>query len=1170
MMIDWNEFTFKDKYTKQEGPVILTGLQALVRLPLDQHLADKRARLNTATLISGYRGSPIAGLDMLFEREKKLLDAHNVTFMPGVNEDLGATAVFGSQIANTLPDPKYDGVLGMWYGKAPGVDRSGDVFKHGNFTGVGRYGGVLAIAGDDPIAKSSTLPSASEVAFYDAQMPVLYPGDIQEVIEFGRYGFELSRYSGLWVGFKIVTDIADGFGTACVREITDIVRPEFEFNGRPWQANQDTRLVAPFSLQLERELNEGRLEAAKRFAAANNLNQITVSGTEDRLGIVAAGKTYYDLREALDLLSLDEAELNRYGIRLLKIGMLYPAEPEIIKRFASGLREILVIEEKRAFVEVFIRDVLYNHSERPLVFGKRDEAGQPLVRSDSELDVDQVTRILGQRLTDYVPSEVLKPHLTTLRAASISLEVPMANDAQSANRSPYFCSGCPHNRSTVVPEGSIAGGGIGCHGMVLNMDRNTEGITHMGGEGVQWVGAAPFSNTTHMFQNIGDGTLAHSGYLAIRQAIAAGTNITYKILYNEAVAMTGAQPADGGMAVPELTRALHAEGVNKIIVCADEPEKYPTNTQWAPGTTVWHRDRLDDAQHALRDEPGVTILIYDQPCAADLRRQRKRGQAVDPPTRIFINEAVCEGCGDCGVKSNCLSVVPVDTEFGRKTQIHQASCNKDYTCLEGDCPSFVTVIPDENMPKKRGRLDIQIDLDELPKPERMVGDEANIYMVGIGGTGVVTINQILGTAAFLEGKVVRNLDQTGLSQKGGPVLSHVKIARNDRPISNKVGNAAADAYLVFDPLEAAKDKNLQHATPKRTVAVVSMSEFATGEMIRSTELSFPQMQFLKRSIDNRTQPERNIYLDAKALSENVFGTHMQANMICIGAAYQAGVLPLDAETLEHTITINGVAVKSNMLAFRIGRKLVADPDWHPLKELKRDGDLAIQPEVSSTARALIDTVQAEGELLRLLEIRVPELIDYQNVKYARSYVAFVKRVREAEARVTKRTELSEAVAHYLFKLMAYKDEYEVGRLHLKSEFQQQLIEQFGPNAKITYKLHPPFLRALGIERKIGLGKWFDVGYKLLYRLRFLRGTPFDVFGYAHVRKVERELIDQYRAMIEEELATLSTNTYERSVELAKLPDLIRGYEDIKIANVEKYYNEIDRIKSARVMSEAAD
>lgn len=1154
------EFSFNDKYLKPEGRIILSGLQALVRIPLDQHRADQRAGLNTATFISGYRGSPVAGYDMLLEGMRPILDEHNIVFMPGVNEDLAATAVFGSQIANTFPQPKYDGVLGIWYGKSPGVDRSGDIFKHANFTGVGRYGGVLAVAGDDPIAKSSTLPSASEVTLYDAHMPILYPGTIQEVIEFGRYGFELSRYSGLWVGFKIITDIADGFGTATVYPIDDIARPDFQFNGRSWQPTQDTRLLAPFSLDLEYEIYEGRLEAARQFAAANDLNRITVRSDNDWLGIVAAGKTYYDLRESLFAFGLDDDELQNYGIRLLKLGMVYPLEPTLMREFADGLQTLLVIEEKRAFVELFVRDVLYNLAQRPIVMGKRDNNGQPLVRPDRELDADSITRVLARVLEGHVPEGIVERRLAIMDSAAVQLQVPVLNQVR---RTPYFCSGCPHNRSTVVPVGSMAGGGIGCHAMVLTMNRNTSGITHMGGEGVQWVGAAPFTDTPHLFQNLGDGTLAHSGYLAIRQAVAAKTDITYKILYNEAVAMTGAQHADGALPVPELTRALQAEGVGKIIVCAADPNKYSANTHWAAGTLVWHRDRLDEAQELLREEPGVTIIIYDQPCAADLRRQRKRGEVEEPPTRVFINEAICEGCGDCGVKSNCLSVVPVETEFGRKTQIHQGSCNKDYTCLEGDCPSFVTVIPSRTK-KPESRIIVNIEASELPEPERLVGDEANIYMIGIGGTGVVTINQILGTAAFLEDKHVYNLDQTGLSQKGGPVLSHVKITTADRAISNKVISGMADAYIAFDPLEAAKDKNLAYANPEQTVAVVSMSEMATGSMVRSTDLSFPRMMSLKNSIDSRTLKAHNVYLDAKTLSENLFGSHMQANMICIGAAYQAGLLPFSAETIERVIELNRVAVDANIQAFRAGRKVVADPDWQPLSSLKRDGEQPIQPNLTPQARRLVDSVGADGELLRVLEIRVPELIAYQNAAYAVQYVDFVRGVREAESQVSDSTDLSEAVARYLFKLMAYKDEYEVARLSLRPEFQQALKDQFGSGAKVAYKLHPPILKAMGLKKKISLGKWFDAGFWLLTRFKFLRGTRFDIFGYDRVRRVERQLIGEYRALIEHELVHLSADSYHRAVELAQLPDMIRGYDHIKLANVDKYRAEVERIQHEAV------
>ena len=716
------DFSLHDKYLQEEGRIVLSGLQALVRIPLDQHRADQRVGLNTASFISGYRGSPLGGLDILLARNKKLLDDHHAVFMPGVNEDLGATAVFGSQLANLMPEPKYDGVLGMWYGKGPGVDRSGDIFKHANFAGVGRHGGVLAVAGDDPISKSSTLPTHSEVALFDARMPILFPGNVREVIEYGRYGFELSRYCGCWVGFKIVTDVADGFSTVDVSPIADVKRPDFTFNGQPWRHLQSPALFAPFSLQMEREIQLGRLEAARLFASENHLNQITVSSPQDRIGLVAAGKTYYDLHEALGRLGLKDDDLRRYGIRLLKLGMIHPLEQKTIREFASGLAEMFVVEEKRAFVELFLRDELYNLPDRPLILGKKDEHGQFLFPAYHELDADTIARVLAPRLAERLPTGHLSGVGLEARFGTFELpELPA-----EADRSPYFCSGCPHNRSTLVPEGSVAGGGIGCHAMAMRMARNTQGITHMGGEGVQWVGASPFSGVNHMFQNLGDGTFFHSGHLAVRQAVAARTNITYKILYNAAVAMTGGQAVDGAMSVPALTRVLEAEGVGKTIVCSHDTGKYRSHERWAKGVQVWHRDRLDEAQRLLREEPGVSVLIYDQPCAAEQRRKRKRGEAPTPARRVFINEAVCEGCGDCGVKSNCLSVFPVETEMGRKTQVHQSSCNLDYSCLDGDCPAFVTAtLPPQGSRVQPVPAARNVDFErDLPKPASKVPAEA--------------------------------------------------------------------------------------------------------------------------------------------------------------------------------------------------------------------------------------------------------------------------------------------------------------------------------------------------------------------------------------------------------------------------------------------------------------
>lgn len=1151
--IDISTFSLEDRYTTESGLIVLSGTQALVRLALDQHRADRRRNLHTGTLVSGYRGSPLGGLDIELERNQKLLTQHDIVFVPGVNEELGATAIFGSQTANLLPDPKYDGVLGIWYGKGPGVDRSGDVFKHANYAGVGKNGGVLALAGDDPSAKSSTIPSHSEVALFDALMPVLYPGNIQEILDLGRLGFELSRYSGLWVGFKIVTDVADAYSSAMVAsDRIQIVDPQLKINGQAWQATQNINLLAPYSLQLEKEIHTGRLEAAKAFARVNHINEITIPTPDAWLGIIAAGKTYYDLRQAFSDMGLNDEDLEHHGIRLLKLGMIFPLEPEIMHEFAQGLDEILIIEEKRSFIEMFSKELLYGMNNAPRIVGKKDENGQVLVRSDGELDADEIVRIIARRIEGRIDIPAMKKRLK-----EISI-LPQLGVIPILSRSPFFCSGCPHNRSTVLPEGSLAGAGIGCHTMVLLMDRDTAGVTQMGGEGANWVGASYFTETKHMFQNLGDGTMFHSGTLAIRQAIAAGTNITYKILYNSAVAMTGGQEADGSIPVPELTRMLQAEGVRKIYVISDDPDKFPVTTKWANNVIVWHRDRLEEAQLILREIPGVTALIYDQECAANLRRKRSRGFVPDPALRVFINEAVCEGCGDCGVKSNCLSVQPVETEFGRKTQIHQSSCNKDYTCIDGNCPAFITVIPDENRAPKAER--IYIVERELPEPMKRVKGSANVFMMGIGGTGVVTSSQVVATAAVLDGFHITSLDQTGLSQKGGPVVSNLKISSEPIDMSNKVANGTADAFLVYDVLTATSAKNLVRANPDRSVAIISTSKVPTGAMVANTSVQFPEEDRLLNIINQQTDAHNNVLLDALKLAEMLFDNHMAANMIVVGAAYQAGVLPMSAEAIERAIELNRVAIEMNRNAFRVGRLLVVDPNWIHTIDLHRKGSVQIHTELSDEAKSILDTLAVDGELKRLLEIRVPELIAYQNVDYARRYVADVKRIFEAEQAICAGvTELSEAVARYLFKLMAYKDEYEVARLHLKNEVQQAINEQFGDNATMHYNLHPPMLKSFGLKKKIKFGKWFDNGYKMLNRLRFLRGTRLDIFGYDEIRKLERDLIVQYRELIFKAVDDLTPDNYSMAVKLASLPDVIRGYDEVKLRNVDKFWTEVEAL-----------
>ncbi|OGK76064.1 MAG: hypothetical protein A2X53_07635 [Candidatus Rokubacteria bacterium GWA2_70_23] len=1141
-----SEFSLESKYTQEQGTIFLSGIQALVRLPLDQHLADRRRGLRTATFISGYRGSPLGGFDLTLERLKPLLAQHHVVFSSGLNEDLGATAVFGSQMVNSFPRPKYDGVLGMWYGKAPGVDRTGDVFKHANYAGTGKNGGVLALAGDDPISKSSTLPSHSEIAFYDAFMPTLFPGNVQEILDFGQHGFMLSRTSGLWVGFKIVTNVADEAGTAEVapERIAPAI-PTVELDGRPFQHQINLMLIPPFGLDMERTIHAARLELARRYAWENKLNRLTAPTPDAWLGILTAGKTFYDVRQALQELGLDEAALRRYGIRILQMGMLFPMEPRIVREFAQGLQEILVIEEKRPYLEMFAKDLLYGAPDRPRIVGKQDEEERSLLPLTGELDSDLIARAIAKRLARKARIESVEARIQRLD------ELKARPRPLTLARTAYFCSGCPHNRSTVVPEGSVAAAGIGCHGMAMGMNRGIVGVTHMGGEGAQWIGVAPFTETPHLFQNIGDGTLFHSGALAINYAVASGVNITYKILYNGAVAMTGGQDAAGAVPIPALTRRLEAEGVKRILVTTDAPEKY-RGVSLAGIAEVWHRDRLLEAQSALAAIPGVTVLLHDQQCAAEKRRLRKRGKQAEPQTRVFINERVCEGCGDCGKKSNCLSVQPVETEFGRKTQIHQSSCNKDYSCLLGDCPAFLTVEPVGPAPQKERRL---TPLEaELPEPALTVpADGFALHMMGIGGTGVVTVSQILGTAAMLDGRHVRGLDQTGLSQKGGPVVSDLKIAARPFDGANKVSAGGTDLYLGFDLLVAADPGNLDKADPGRTVAVVSTSQIPTGQMVVDTAVHFPELGSTLLSIDRVSRKDENVYLDAGAIAEGLFSDHMATNPLMLGAAYQAGALPISAASIEQAIRLNGVSVEMNLLAFRWGRMVVVDGKRVEAAVRKATGREIETRTLSPEAQRLVDAAGVEGETRRLLEVRVPELIEYQSVSYARQYTDFVAKVARAEAeRVPGCTGLSEAVARHLFKLMAYKDEYEVARLHLDPALRTEIEAKFGQAITSQWHLHPPLLRALGLKKKVKLGSWFAPALRLLRAMKGLRGTALDPFGRAEVRRVERALPGEYRAIIETVLTTLAPATHDTAVAIGELPDQIRGYEAIKLDSVRQF------------------
>ena len=1184
------DFDLDQKFTLERGRVLLTGVQALVRLPIDQHRADAARGLRTATFISGYQGSPLGTVDLTIERNKALLDTHDVVWVPGVNEELAATAVWGSQEPLLGPLARHDGVVGMWYGKGPGVDRCGDVFKHANFKGTAPNGGVLVLAGDDPLAKSSTLPTQVEPTFYDAQIPVLYPGSMQEIIDLGLHGIALSRYSGLWVAFKIVTTIADGFGIADVGPDRVVpVDPELEIDGEPWRHIQRPGLVTPLSLEQEKDIAYGRLEAAMAYAAANGLNEISGANGAARLGIAAAGRTFQELRQALSDLGLDDDALRHFGIRLLRLQMVWPLEPEIVRRFAGGLDEILVLDEKRAFIELFVRDILYGRTGAPRVVGKTDERGRRLVPADGELSADRIAAVIADRLRSGVLGGDIGALPVAVEARLALVEAAERAGAAEVARTPYWCSGCPHNRSTAVPDGSFVGAGVGCHAMALWIDDRAQIVHQMGGEGATWIGRAPFTDRPHMFQNVGDGTFFHSASLAVRAAVAAGVDITYKILYNGAVAMTGGQDVAGAIDVPELTQSMAAEGVSRIIVCSDDPRRHTNGGPLATGAEVWGRDRLEEAQLALRDTPGVTVLIYDQQCAAEKRRERKRGLRPTPTKRIFINEAVCEGCGDCGTKSHCLSVQPVDTELGTKTRIHQSSCNFDYTCIEGDCPSFIEVKTRPGKAKapaagavRAARAQPPADIAEPDRP--MPGpDGYAVFMTGVGGTGVVTVSQVLATAALLDGLGIMGLDQTGLSQKGGPVVSHLRFFDGEAHGANLIGAGGADCYLGLDLLVAADPKNLAKADGDRTLAVVSTSKLPTGDMVAHTDETYPDVDRMLSAIDDATRAGDNVRLNADRMADALLGTAMPANVVALGAAYQAGGIPVSAASIEQAIELNGVAVAANIAAFRWGRVYVREgtdglvslagvtPAATSTEEAAATPGLgldSVPAKAKATARALVRNsglaeVSTDGAtaLAELVERRAADLVDYQSAALASQYVDFVDAASAREREVMgDLTELSEAVARYLYKLMAYKDEYEVARLHLRPGLRDAMREAVGNLAGYRILLHPPVLRAMGLKRKVSMGPFERPALGLLRAMRRLRGTSVDLFGYAKVRRVERELIAEYRALMEAELDALTPTTYERATKLAQLPDVIRGYEDVKLAAVERYREQVEAIR----------
>ncbi|WP_372392336.1 indolepyruvate ferredoxin oxidoreductase family protein [Xanthomonas sp. NCPPB 3582] len=1187
------DYTLEHKYTRADGRIYLSGVQALVRLPLMQRLRDQAAGLDTAGFVSGYRGSPLGGLDLELWRARKHLDAARVTFTPGLNEDLAATMVWGTQQTNLFPGAKVQGVYGMWYGKGPGVDRSGDVFKHGNAAGTSPYGGVLALAADDHACRSSTLPHGSEDEFVSAMMPILNPAGVQDILDMGLLGWAMSRYTGRWIGFKTIAETVESSASVEVNPFArSIVLPE-DFALPP--GGLSIRWPDP-PVDQEMRLHRYAVAAAQAFARANGIDKVVLDCPQARLGIVTTGKSYLDVLQALEYLGLDARACAQIGIRVYKVGMTWPLEPVGIGAFARGLEDIVVVEEKKAFIERQMKELFYNWpasaGARPSIVGKYDEHGAWILPSTGELTPATIAAVIGKRILRLLQSSTINTDSIEQRLRWMDAkEAEMALPRAQFPRVPHYCSGCPHNTSTAVPEGSRALGGIGCHYMVTWMNRATDTFTHMGGEGVTWSGQAPFTDTAHVFQNLGDGTYFHSGSLAIRQSVATGVNITYKILYNDAVAMTGGQPVDGTLTVPDIAHQLRAEGIHEIAVVSDDIGKWTRRRDLFPAEVAFHdRSELEAVQQHLRTVKGVSILIYDQTCATEKRRRRKRGKLVDPPKRVMINSLVCEGCGDCGEKSFCVSVLPKETEFGRKRQIDQSNCNKDYSCVSGFCPSFVTV--HGGAPRKGKRRDASALLDSLPEPPQRTTLEHpwNILITGVGGTGVVTIGALLGMAGHLEDKGATVLDQTGLAQKGGAVTTHIRIARQPDDIhAVRIAAGEADLVLGCDMVVVNDYWALSKVREGRTQVVLNTYEAMPGTFTTQPDLQFPAAQIIA-GVRTALGGRDPLLLDATQLATALLGDAIASNLFVLGYAWQHGLVPLSHAALMRAIELNGAAVAMNQQAFAWGRLAAIDlpavqraaglagapapvhlqgdtpaphapGSWedHDLSGQSAPRALAqtdggtLHREVDAPA-ALLDDEQLAASLDEAIARRIAFLTDYQDAAYAQRYRALVDRVRSHEAqRVPGSSALTEAVARYAFKLMAYKDEYEVARLYTRGDFQRRLQQQFEGDYTVRFHLAPPLLAkkdAQGNLIKREYGPWMFTAFKLLARLKFLRGGRLDVFGYTAERRGERQLIADYSATVALLLERLDADNVGLAAQIASIPEHIRGYGHIKHAHLQ--------------------
>ena len=1123
-----------DKYLIEGEQVFITGVQALVRLPLLRREIDAKSGLNTAGFVSGYRGSPLGIYDKHLWRERKRLADHHIVFQPGVNEELAATAVWGSQQVGLFPGARYDGVFGIWYGKGPGVDRSGDAFKHATMFGTARHGGVLALAGDDHACKSSTLPNQSDFAFMDAEIPVLNPADIAEMIEFGMKGFDLSRFAGLWVGIKAISDTMDASATVRIDVNRhkpmipkDVADPPGGRNGRLY-------LTPPQQEEMHRHF---RLPAAMAFARANRFDRIVLDSPRPRFGIAASGKGYLHVRQALRDLGIHEGYAAALGIRVYKIGLVWPLEEEGARAFADGLETVLVVEERRDVIEHQLRAAAYGLADgrRPRILGKRDASGAPLISDVMDIDTAHVARAILRTIPEDWKTDQMRATEARLNKAAQAAIEPLHV------RQPYFCSGCPHSTSTRVPDGSRAAAGIGCHYLASFMNRNTDSFTQMGGEGVLWAGQAPFTSEKHIFANIGDGTYFHSGSLAIRQAVAAGRSITYKILYNDAVAMTGGQPVDGQLSVPLIAAQMRAEGVERIAIVSDNPDRFRGEPTVPPGVTFDHRSRLDAVQKELRDEPGVSVIIYDQVCATEKRRRRKRGLMEQSERRIIINEGVCEGCGDCSRASNCLSVEPVETEFGRKRKINDSTCNQDFSCVDGFCPSFVSV----HGGALRRQKPKAHEIGDLPEPRLpLVGaDGYNILMAGIGGLGITSLAAILGMAAHLHNRQVRVLDQIGLAQKGGGVYSHLRIGIQGRELfASRIGAGQADLVLAADMVVAHGKNGLPMMSPERTAVVADGQIMPTAEFVANNAVKYNTSSMQARLKANALSVDE---CPAQAIATALLGDAIFANMVLTGFAWQKGLIPLDRGAIMRAIELNGASVDANKRAFDTGREAAVDPARIMAKVVP-------PPKLSQT-------------LDEIIEIRVRDLTAYQDAAYASRYRNFVGKVRAAERAVAPNSEIvTEAVARNLYRLMAIKDEYEVARLYTDGSFEKRLKEKFEGDIKLSIHLAPPIFAHrnpdTGLPEKRAFGGWLLRAMKVLAKGKRLRGTPFDVFGRTAERKAERALVAGYEARMEKLLAVLTPANLLLAAAYAGVPDMIRGFGHVKAANMKKAearYTEIE-------------